>query len=281
MQQIPEDQYVWVGDIKTRYWRLGDRGTAILLLHGIGSCVETWTLNMLALAQHHQVYAVDLVGSGRSDKPPGAYALTDLTAFVKAFMEVLAIDRPSLIGNSMGGGIALQFALTYPQDVAALVLVNSLGLGQRISPSLQLANLPIVDKLYQPTRISTALFLKQIVFDQSLVTDDWIDLYHEILTLPGAKEALFAQIRANIGWRGVRPSLYRPILDRLQTIEIPTLVVWGKQDPVLPVSQAQAAQRLPNVRLHLFDACGHWTHLEKAKEFNAQVLEFLADGATP
>ncbi|MBD3880422.1 alpha/beta fold hydrolase [Phormidium tenue FACHB-886] len=277
MQQTPEDQYVWVGDIKTRYWSLGDRGTAVILLHGIGSCVETWTLNMLELAQHHRVYAVDLMGSGRSDKPSGTYALTDLTAFVKAFIDVLAIDRPSLIGNSMGGGIALQFALTYPQDVAALVLVNSLGLGQRISPSLRLANLPFVDKLYKPTRISTALFLKQIIFDQSLVTDEWIDLFHEILTLPGAREALFAQIRTNIGLRGVRPAVYRPILDRLQTITAPTLVVWGKQDPVLPVSQAQAAQRLPNVRFHLFDACGHWTHLEQAKEFNAQVLQFLSN----
>lgn len=277
MQQTPQDKYVWVGKIKTRYWRLGEEGSVVILLHGIGSCVETWTFNIAVLAKHHQVYAVDLMGSGRSDKPPDSYSLLSLGTFVKAFMDALEIDRATLVGNSMGGGIALQIALTWPQRTEKLVLVDSLGLGREISPSLCLANLPGIDKLYRPTRSSTALFLKQIVFDPSLITREWIDLFYEIMTLPGAKEALFAQIRANIGWFGVRPEVYRPILDRLNTMTIPTLIVWGKQDSVLPVAHAQvAAQRLPDVRLHSLDACKHWSHLEQAEEFNALVLQFLS-----
>jgi 4,5:9,10-diseco-3-hydroxy-5,9,17-trioxoandrosta-1(10),2-diene-4-oate hydrolase len=276
MQQAPQDQYVGVGGIKTRYWNLESRGTAVILLHGIGSCVETWAFNIGALAQYYRVYALDLVGSGRSDKPPATYSLTNLTEFVKTFMDVLGIDRASLIGNSMGGSIALQFALTYPQRVEQLVLVNSLGLGREISLSLRLANLPFVDKLYKPTRSSTALFLRQIVFDPSLIADEWIDLFYEIMTLPGAREALIAQIRAQIGWFGVKPDVYQSILARLHTITIPTLILWGQQDRVLPASHAQVAtQRLPNSRLHIFDSCRHWPHLERAEEFNALVLKFL------
>lgn len=275
---MPQDQYVRVGNIKTRYWSLGDQGSPIVLVHGIGSAIETWALNVEALAQHHQVYALDLVGSGRSDKPLGSYSLVALAEFVKGFADVMELDRFSLIGNSMGGGIALQFALLYPQQIEKLVLVNSLGLGQEVSWSLRLANLPLVDRFYKPTRSSTALTLKQAVENQALITDEWIDRFYHLLSLPGASGALISQIRTNVDWLGVRKEVYQPIVDRLSTITAPTLVVWGKQDQILPVAHAQVAmQQLLNARLQLFDPCGHWSHFERAVEFNRLVSEFLAD----
>ena len=278
MQQTPQDQYVWVGDVKTRYWSMGTQGSAVVLVHGIGSAIETWTLNVEALAQHHRVFAVDLTGSGRSDKRLDSYSLAALAGFIKAFADAMGLDRLSFIGNSMGGGIALQFALLYPQTVEKLVLVNSLGLGQEISWGLRLANLPLVDKFYRPTRSSTALTLKQAVENQALITDEWVDRFYDLLSLPGAPEALIAQIRTNIDWWGVRPEVYQPIVDRLCTITAPTLVVWGNQDRILPVAHAQIAmQHLPNARLQLFDACGHWSHFEKAAEFNNVVSEFLVN----
>jgi len=278
MQQTPQDQYVWVGDVKTRYWSMGTQGSAVVLVHGIGSAIETWTLNVEALAQHHRVFAVDLPGSGRSDKRLDSYSLAALAGFIKAFADAMGLDRLSFIGNSMGGGIALQFALLYPQTVEKLVLVNSLGLGQEISWGLRLANLPLVDKFYRPTRSSTALTLKQAVENQALITDEWVDRFYDLLSLPGAPEALIAQIRTNIDWWGVRPEVYQPIVDRLCTITAPTLVVWGNQDQILPVAHAQIAmQHLPNARLQLFDACGHWSHFEKAVEFNNVVSEFLVN----
>jgi len=278
MQQRPQDQYVWVGEVKTRYWSLGTQGSAIVLVHGIGSAIETWALNVEALAQHHRVYAVDLVGSGRSDKPLCSYSLVALAEFIKAFADGLGLNHLSFVGNSLGGGIALQFALLYPQTVEKLVLVNCLGLGQAISWSLRLANLPLVDKLYKPTRSSTALTLKQAVADQSLITAKLVDQFYDLLRLPGASEALIAQIRANVDWLGVRTKVYQPIVDRLPTITVPTLVIWGNQDRILPVAQAQIAmQHLPNARLQLFKSCGHWSHFERAAEFNRFVLEFLAN----
>lgn len=278
MQQLPPDCYTQVNDLKIRYWRLGTQGSAIVLVHGIGSAIETWALNVEALAQQHQVYALDLVGSGRSDKPLTSYSLVALAEFVKGFADVMGLDRLSLIGSSMGGGIALQFALLYPQQIEKLVLVNSLGLGQEVSWSLRLANLPLVDRFYKPTRSSTALTLKQAVENQALITDEWIDRFYDLLRLPGAPEALIAQIRTNIDWWGVRGEVYQPIVDRLSTITAPTLVVWGKQDQILPVAHAQVAmQQLPSARLQLFDPCGHWSHFERAAKFNHLVSEFLTD----
>jgi pimeloyl-ACP methyl ester carboxylesterase len=280
MQQFPPDRYIQVNDIKTRYWSLGTQGSVVIFIHGIGSAVETWALNVEALAQHHQVYAFDLVGSGRSDKPFGFYSLVALAEFVNAFANALSLDRFSLIGNSLGGGIALQSVISYPQRVEKLVLVNSLGLGQAISWSLRLANLPWVDRLYKPTRSSTAFTLKQAVDDSSLITDEWVDTFYELLSLPGAPEALIALIRANVDWSGVRTEVYQPIVDRLPTLTTPTLVVWGSQDPILPVAHAQVAiQRLPNAQLQIFDRCGHWSHFERAAEFNTRVTEFLASSS--
>lgn len=276
MPQFPSDRYIQVNDIKTRYWSLGTQGSVVILIHGIGSAVETWALNVESLAQHHRVYALDLVGSGRSDKPLGFYSLVTLSEFVNAFAHTLSLDRFSLIGNSLGGGIALQFALSYPQQVEKLVLVNSLGLGQAVSWSLRLANLPLVDRLYKPTRSSTAFTLKQAVADPSIITDEWIDTFYNILRLPGAAAALIAQIRANVGWAGVRTDVYQPIVDRLPTLTTPTLIVWGKQDQLLPVAHAHVAmQRLPNAQLQIFDRCGHWSHFERATEFNTRVTDFL------
>lgn len=276
--QTPQDRYVQVGQINTRYWTEGDKGTTVILLHGIGSSIETWTYNISVLAQHHRVYAVDLVGAGRSDKPPATYSLTYLAQFVLGFMDALSIECASLIGNSLGGGVALQFALNFPRKVEKLVLVNSFGLGKEITLTLRLATLPFVSKLFSPSRSGTALALKQSVYDATLITNEWVELYYQIATLPGLWETLLAIIDTNINLFGVRPEVYNAIVDRLATITAPTLVFWGQQDRVLPVAHAAVATKgLLSARLHIFDPCGHWSQVERSEEFNTLVLEFLAN----
>jgi len=276
--QTPQDRYIQVGQINTRYWTLGDKGTTVILLHGVGSSVETWTYNISVLAQHHRVYAVDLVGAGHSDKPPATYSLTYLAQFVLGFMDAISIECASLVGNSLGGGVALQFALNFPRKVEKLVLVNSLGLGKEITLTLRLATLPFVDKLFSPSRSGTALALKQSVYDPRLISNEWVELYYQIGTLPGAWSALVALINANINLFGVRPEVYNPIVDRLATITAPTLVFWGRQDRILPVAHAAVATSgLPSTRLHIFDQCGHWLQFEHSEEFNTLILEFLSN----
>jgi pimeloyl-ACP methyl ester carboxylesterase len=276
LTQTPRDQYIKIGDINTRYWASGDGETAVILLHGLGSCIESWTYNIGALSQQHRVYAIDLVGSGRSDKPPTSYSLVDLAKFVQAFMDALKLERVSLVGNSLGGGIALQFALLFPEQIEKLVLANSLGLGKEIMFFFRLASLPSPSQLFRPSRISTAFILKQIVYDSAVITDDWVEVLYQIGNLPGAPEALQRQLRANIDFWGVRPESYSPIVNQLTTINTPTLILWGQQDPVLPVAHAQfAAKHLPNADLQIFDNCGHWTQVERSHEFNAAILKFL------
>lgn len=274
--ETPQDQYIKVGNINTRYWVSGDGETTVILLHGLGSCVESWTYNISALAQQHRVYAIDLVGSGRSDKPPTSYSLVDLAKFVQAFMDTLKLERVSLVGNSLGGGIALQFALLFPEQIEKLVLANSLGLGKEIMFFFRLASLPSPSQLFRPSRVSTAFVLKQIVYDSAVITDDWVEVLYQIGNLPGTPEALQRQLRANIDFWGVRSESYSPIVNQLTTINTPTLIFWGQQDPVLPVAHAQfAAEQLPNADLQIFDGCGHWTQVERSHEFNTAILKFL------
>jgi len=275
--QAPHDQYVKIGSINTRYWKLGENGSTVILLHGGGSSIEFWLYNIGTLAQYHRVYAFDMVGSGRSDKPSATYSLTYQAQFIKDFMDTLSIECASLVGNSMGGGAALQFALMFPQQLEKLVLVDSLGLGKEISLSLRLVTLPLVSRLLRPSRSMIASMLKHNVYNSTLIPQEWIEIRYQVFVLPGRKKVLMKLARTNLGLFGVRSSVFYPIVDQLATITTPTLVIWGKQDRILPVAHAYiAAKGLPNARLHIFDPCGHHPHLERPTEFNALAVEFLA-----
>ena len=120
--QTAQDQYVQVGRINTRFRALGNGGSDVILIHGLGGYLEHWTENIEPLADHHRVYALDLVGFGRSDKPEAAYSMPFFARFVRDFMDGQGIERATLAGNSLGGSIALQFAIDFPERVEKLVL---------------------------------------------------------------------------------------------------------------------------------------------------------------
>ena len=253
----------------------------VVLIHGLGRYVEDWRCNVHALAAQHRVYALDLVGSGRSDKPSAPYSLPYLAQFVNNFMEAQNIGRASLIGHSLGGSIVLQYAIQFPDKVEKLMLVNSAGLGKEVPLSLRLSSLPIISKwLTRPSRKGIAGSLKKSVYDPALLTDEWVQLCYRQATLPGAQRALLDMARAIIDLGGMRDDVIRPILDNLAYITAPTLIIWGQQDRTLPVAHAYVAEkRMPNARLYIFDPCGHFTQMERSVEFNALVLEFLASAA--
>ncbi|NBD18126.1 MAG: alpha/beta fold hydrolase [Cyanobacteria bacterium] len=275
----PPDQYAQVNSINTRYWSLGDQGSTVILLHGGGASVEFWWYNVDALAQFHRVCAVDMVGSGRSDQPFASYSLSDQAQFIKDFMDTCNIRCASLVGNSMGGGVALQFALMFPDRLEKLVLVNSFGLGKQIEIFSRLGTLPFIDKfsrVFRPNRPSVAWLLKSVVYDPSVITDEWFERIYQLAVLPGALSSLVRLSRANLNLLGVRSRVFRPIVHQLSQITAPTLVIWGKHDPVLPVAHADvAAQGLANARLHIFECCGHFPQIEHPEEFNQLILEFL------
>jgi len=273
--QIPVDQYVRVGPINTRYWTIG-MGNPVILLHGGQGSVEFWLYNIGTLATYHCVYALDMVGSGRSDKPQASYSLTYQAQFIKDFMDALGIESATLIGNSMGGGAALQFALLFPQWLNKLVLVDSMGLGREIALGIRLTTLPLLIRLLRPSRRLLAPMLRNNFYDPQTIPAEWVELRYPIFALPGRKPALMAMVKTNFHLLGVRSQVFRPILSQLATITAPTLVIWGKQDRIIPVAHAYiAAKTIPNARLEIFDCCGHHPHLEYPKKFNNLVLEFL------
>jgi pimeloyl-ACP methyl ester carboxylesterase len=279
-EQRMKDQYIQVGNIKTRYWTLGDGKSTVILIHGCGGCIEIWKDNVTALAQGRKVYALDLPGFGRSDKPHVRFSTPYFTEFLKEFMIVQDVDKSTLIGSSMGGVISLQFALQYPHQVEKMILADSVGLGKELSISLRIATLPILGEwLTRPSRKEAAQFARMLFYNQDLITDQMVEQGYEMVSLPGAQRCLLSAHRYMYNIWGVKSDVYHPILDHLEEIKAPTLVIWGAQDRLLPVAHAYLApQRLPNAKLHIFNPCGHMPNMERAEEFNSLVIDFLSDG---
>ena len=274
---IPEDQYIKVDGINTRFWSMGDEGSDVILIHGIGGYVEMWENNIEILSRNHHVYALDLVGFGRSDKPDVPYSFPLLSKFVLDFMEALKIDRASLVGNSMGGGISLQIAINSPDKVDKLVLVNSAGLGKELTILFRLASLSVIGWLLsRPSKKGVARILKECVYDPAVVTDDFAERGYRIASLPGAHKAFLKTLRSSVNLGGLTEKVLNTFFDDLHNIQAPALVIWGQQDRILPVAHASTAEgKIPNTETHIFDPCGHMPQIERPREFNTLVRDFL------
>jgi len=271
---MPEE-FIKVNGINTHYVVAGS-GRPLLLLHGLGGHWGHWEANIPALAQHYRVYAPDIAGFGLSDKPQAADRnLEFLLHFLRGFLDVQEIAQAVVIGNSMGGFLALQMALTYPQRVSALVLVAAAGLGPQIGWILRLQGLPLLGDLVTiPSRRLVRLAVRSLFYDKAKATPQIVEEHYQHFCRPGARQCYLAVIHNGIG----RGGQHYVLLDRLPQISVPTLLVWGAQDRLLPVRQAHAAAaRLPHSRLHVLPECGHCPQMEKPEEFNRLVLDFLAE----
>ncbi len=272
---IPPDLYISVNGINTRYWQMGESGSTIILLHGGSGSIEYWLYNIAVLAQHHRVYAFDMVGSGKSDLPDASYSLSYQTKFLHRFMAALNIDSATLIGNSMGGAVALQFTRLYPDRVDKLVLVDSMGLGKEISLGIRLITLPAIVNLLRPGRWMIPAMLRSNFYYNTQQLREWIELRYPIFAIPGRNQAILSLGQSNFNLAGVLPSVYEPIVASLPKIGQKTLIIWGEFDRIIPVRHAHiAAKNIPNNQLHIFPNCGHHPYLEYPDKFNQLVLDF-------
>lgn len=274
--ELPRDQYIKLDSVNIRYWSAG-KGEPIILLHGGNSCIEIWSFNIEELAKQYHVYAFDMVGQGLSDKPVADYSLDYQAGFLQRFMDHFDLDRAILIGNSMGGGIALKFATKFPLRVNKLVLVSSFGLGREIDLSKRLlAMFPFLVDLSKASRQGAKAVMSSCVYDAKSVPLEWIDLSYEYFKVPNKKRTIKSMIRTNFDSKGLRGEVFQPIVSQLKKIAAPTLIFWGKQDKVIPVKHAYvAAKNIPHNHLYIFDRCGHWAQVEYSKEFNQETLKFL------
>lgn len=276
-KQSYEDQYINVGGINTRFWTAGDEGKILVLIHGAFSSVEFWLSNLPALAENYRVYALDMPGFGLTDKIP-FNSFPQGAQFINDFMKTQNIDRASLIGHSMGGGLSLQYIYRYPDKVERLILVNAFGLGRKMHIIFKLLSIPVIGELIsRPSRNGSKRTLNTAVYNRSVVTDEMVDLSYRLAKIPGTQKAFLSMIRKEMNVFGVPPEFIRSFTDNLHTITAPTLIIWGEQDPILPLEQAYVAlKQIPDARLEVFERCGHLPHLEYPDRFNSLVLEFLA-----
>jgi pimeloyl-ACP methyl ester carboxylesterase len=275
----PPDQYVTVGSIKTRFWAQGCEGTTVVLIHGISGSVDDWIKNIGVLARYHRVYAMDLIGFGKCDMGGPDISLKSMTDFVRRFMETQSIQTADVVGHSLGGRLAIRFAAEFPEMTEHLVLAASSGLGKGVPLSLRLTSIPYIGELlWRPSRTTIGLGLKGIVYNPAVITPEMVDASYQCAARPGSGSSFLNVLRTGVNWRGQRESFVRLTRDDLSRISAPTLVIWGRQDRVLPSAHAQViADIVPNAKLVFFEHCGHLLQLERPDEFNSVVLKFLAE----
>ena len=276
---MPQDRFIQVGSIRPRYWETGAGGRVVLLLHGIGCSVLEWQHNVDALASDRRVLAVDLMGFGASDKPAHErYDIPRLARFALDFLSALGVERAHLAGNSLGGRLALECAITAPDRVASLLLVDPAGVdGPDTLLEFRLATVPVLGELLtRPNPIGTRMLWNKAFADPApFVTDDLVRTKVALARQPGAQRAFLQTLRSFVGLRGFRMDAVAALHAALPRIPTPTCVVWGRDDRFVPVAHAEALRRLlPNVEVDLFERCGHAPQIEQAQRFNATALAF-------
>ncbi|MFL5820387.1 MAG: alpha/beta fold hydrolase [Solirubrobacteraceae bacterium] len=261
-------------------YRTAGRGPLVVLIHGIAGSSQQWDEVIGLLADRFSVLAPDLLGHGRSAKPRGDYSLGAYAVSVRDLLIALGHRRATVVGHSLGGGIAMQFAYEYPVFCERLVLVSSGGLGRQVHPLLQAATLPgadVVLPLITSSRlIAAASFVAQRLSRLGLHTGpDLAEMGRGYASLAdtGARQAFLHSLRAVIEPGGQRVSA----VDRLYLAEMmPSLILWGGADPLIPAEHAAVAQRrMPGSRLEVFEDAGHFPQLEDPIRFAKVLGDFM------
>ncbi len=252
---------------KIHYVEAGS-GPTVILLHGLGGSTQAWMFNIAPLAEKYHVVVPDQIGFGKSDKPLVNYRIRTYVDFLDQFCKQLKIERASLIGNSMGGWVAAAFTAAFPDRVDKLVLVDAAG----HAPPKDLDPRTFYG-LNPTTREGMKVLVSKVFYSKAFQTDAAID------------QAIAARLAAGDGYtiNSITESIIRgeDFLDQtVKTIKNPTLIIWGRQDGLVPLSEGEQFNKdIPGSKLIVFDQCGHVPNLEKAGEFNAAVLKFLSEGA--
>jgi pimeloyl-ACP methyl ester carboxylesterase len=261
-------------------YRIAGDGPVLGLIHGITETQEVWRDVFPRLAERYTVIAADLLGHGQSAKPRGDYSLGAYASGLRDLMGALGFERGTVVGRSLGGGVALQFAYQFPEYTERLVLVCSGGLGREVHPLLRAATMPaseVVIPFIAPSwairagdRVARAL--TRVGLRPSANVAEMARGYAS-LEDAGAREAFMHTLRAVVDPGGQRVSAR----DRLYLAEdLPTLIVWGTDDPIIPVQHGRDAHALiPGSRLVEFEGAGHWPQLDDPELFVETVVDFI------
>jgi pimeloyl-ACP methyl ester carboxylesterase len=255
-------------------------GPVLLLIHGMAGSLETWRSVIEPLARHATVLAVDLPGHGSSGPGGGDFSLGSLASGLRDVLVSLGHDRATLVGHSLGGGIAMQFSYQFPEITERLVLVSSGGLGIEVSPVLRAASLPGANLFLSVTAGAAqrgAGLAGRVLRAAHAPSNPGVDeLIRSYTSLADAdrRSAFLATVRTVIGREGQTVHAG----DRLYLAsELPVLLLWGADDPIIPVAHARAAHELlPTSTLVVFDGVRHFPHVEAPERFVTELEAFCA-----
>ena len=261
-------------------YRTAGKGPVVLLIHGLAGSSMTWRYVMPALAERYTVLAPDLLGQGASDKPRGDYSLGAHANTLRDLMDALGHQRATLVGQSLGGGVAMQLAYQFPERCERLVLVDSGGLGREVTFYLRMLTVPGFESVFP-------LFCTPRLRDAGNLLATWLarvgvrstpareEIWRSYASLADAenRRAFFRSLRDVIDFRGQAVSALRRLS---RAAQLPTLIVWGEQDPFIPVSHGLAAHNvIPGSRLEIFDGVGHYPHCEAPERFVQVLVDFI------
>lgn len=275
-----ESTWLNVNGLKIRSYALGS-GEPLLLLHGGGvdGALLSWRLTMPALAAHRRVIAVDWPGYGESQPNPQPNTMDFYIDFTGAVMDALGLQRSALMGLSLGGGAALGFALAHPERVERLALVDAYGLAdkvafQRLSHAMVQADWIMLGsyRLLRKSRALTRWTLSYLLVRKESITEELVDEVYQVIRDPAAGKAFLDIQRTDV----LPDRLRTCFMDRIHELTMPTLIIHGEKDQLVPLAAArEAVRRNPAIQLAVLPRCGHWPQRDAPQEFNRAAAAFF------
>ena len=272
-----KDLYTDVNGYKTRYWDLGTGDIPILLLHGFALSCELWSLNIEEVSKSHRVIVLDLWGSGKTDGPPKNIDIELYPEFVFWFLEKLNIKKAKIVGHSMGGMLALKFALNHPEMVDSLILVGTAGFQRKIPAHFKIFTFPFVGEIMTKPNL---IGLEHALYKNSFTKHDYLKVYAKILfefQLEGnTGKYLLHMARNALDIFGFKGTLLRKVQRSAAQIKCPVLLVWGYEDKIQHFKSAFKAKKyMPHAQIEFIEQCGHLPQIEFPEKFNQILLNFI------
>ena len=255
------------------------QGEVLLLLHGMAGSSQTWQSVIRPLSRHYRVVAPDLPGHGQSTKPRSDYSLGAFAALLRDLLDELGVTRATIVGHSLGGGIAMQFVYQHPDYAQRLILIGSGGLGPDVGLTLRLLSAPgaeFVMPIIAPQKVLAAgervwSWLHNVGIESPRGEEIWRS-YSSLSDAP-TRQAFLRTLRSVVDYRGQAVSA----LSRLNVTDMPVMAIWGDRDAIIPVEHAYAAQRArPDMRLEVLTGVGHFPQAERPFEVVELIEDFIS-----
>ncbi len=258
------EKFINVDEHKIRYLESGNSDNTLVLIHGLGASAERWEYVIPHFKEHYRVIVPDLIGFGYSDKPLVDYTTEFFSEFLKKFLNKLEISNPVIVGSSLGGQITAEYTINNNNDVQKLILVSPSGVMKHSTPALDAY---VMAALYPNMEAAKSAF-EMMSGTSKDIDQKIVESFVERMQLPNAKMAFMSTLL------GLKNS--QVLTEKLSSITVPTMVVWGGKDPVIPVKYADSiVSTIKDCRFYRMDGCGHTPYVEAPDDFVKIVMEFL------